>query len=94
VKVEKTLNEYNYQMPIRIGIVNNEVTLGYLTGLCTLTDYCSISPNFQYSYKDGKIKFFSALTTKTSWLNWWKNQHESYKDSLKHSYKKMGFRRF
>jgi len=94
VKVEKTLYEYNYQMPIRIGVENNEITLGYMTELCTLTDYCSISPNFQYSYKDGKIKFFSARTTKNIWLDWWKNQRVSYKDSLRHSYKKMEFRKF
>lgn len=94
VKVENVLYNYNYQMPIRIGVENNEITLGYMTDLCTLTDYCSISPNFQYSYKDGKIEFFSALTTKNIWLNWWKNQHDSYKDSLRHSNKKMEFRRF
>lgn len=94
VKVEKILYEYNYQMPIRIGVENNEITLGYMTDLCTLTDYCSISPNFQYSYKNGKIKFFSAQTTKNIWLDWWKNQRDSYKDSLRHSYKKMVFRKF
>lgn len=94
VKVEKILYEYNYQMPIRIGVENNEITLGYMTDLCTLTDYCSISPNFQYSYKNGKIKFFSAQTTKNIWLDWWKNQRDSYKDSLRHSNKKMEFRRF
>ena len=94
VKVEKILYEYNYQMPIRIGVESNEITLGYLTELCNLTDYSFISPNFQYSYKNGKIKFFSAQTTKNLWLDWWKNQRDSYKDSLRHSYKKMEFRKF
>jgi len=94
VKVEKTLFNYNYQMSVIYGIDNNEITLGYLTGLCNMTDYCFISPNFQYSYKDGKIKFFSAQTTKNIWLDWWRNQRNSYKDSLRHSYKKMEFRKF
>ena len=76
------------------GIDNNEINLGYLTGLCNMTDYSSISPNFQYSYEDGKIKFFSAQTTKNIWLEWWKDQRDSYKDSLRHSYKKMEFRKF
>lgn len=93
VEVEKILFKYDYQMPTQIGVVNNEITLGYLTQLCTLTDYCSISPNFQYYYKDGRIKFLTAKTTKKLWLNWWKNQHDSYKDSLKHSYKRMEFKR-
>jgi hypothetical protein len=94
VKVEKVLYEYNYQIPTIIGVRSNEITVGYLTRLCNLTDYSSISPNFQYSYKDGKIKFFSAQTTKNIWLDWWKNQRDSYKDSLRHSYKKMEFRKF
>lgn len=94
VNVEKTLFNYNYQMPVIYGIDNNEINLGYLTGLCNMTDYSSISPNFQYCYEDGKIKFFSAQTTKNIWLEWWKDQRDSYKDSLRHSYKKMEFRKF
>jgi hypothetical protein len=93
VVVEDTLYNYNYQMPIRIGIDSNEISLAYMVRFCTLTDFCFIGPNFQYFYKDGKITFCSANTTKRLWLEWWNSQSSSYKDSLKTSYKKIGINR-
>ncbi|MEI6122335.1 MAG: hypothetical protein WCQ95_01780 [Bacteroidota bacterium] len=88
--VEDTLYNYNFQMPVRFGIDNNEISIKYLKDFCSATDFCFIAPNFQYYYKDGKLKFCSAMTTKNIWLNWWKSQSNSYKDSLKNSYKKIG----
>ena len=94
VEVEDTLYNYNFQMPIRIGFDDNEISLAYMKRFCTITDYCSIGPNFQYFYNNGKIHFCSATTTKNLWLNWWKLQNDSYKDSLKLSHQKMATKRF
>jgi len=94
VEVENTLYKYDYQMPMIVGVGSNEITLAYLTGVCKSTDYCGISPNFQYTYQNRKINFISALTTKKIWLNWWKTQRDSYKDSLRHSYKRMESKRY
>jgi hypothetical protein len=88
IKVEDTLINYNYQIPTCIGINDKRVTLTYLIWTCTLTDYCDLGPNFQYIYKNSKIYFCSAATTKKLWINWWKSQSAAYKDSLKDSYKK------
>jgi hypothetical protein len=94
VNVEDTLYNYNFRMPIRIGFDDNEISLAYMKRFCTITDYCSIGPNFQYFYRKGKMHFCSAATTKNLWLNWWKSQSESYKDSLKNSQQKMATKRF
>ena len=91
VAVEDTLCNYNFQMPIRIGIEKNKVSLGYMVELCTMTDFCFIGPNFQYFYRNGKINFCSALTTKLLWVAWWHSQSSSYKSSLINSNKKIGY---
>lgn len=93
VSVEDTLFNYHYQMPIRMGFGNKYISLGYLIRFSTMTDYSFIGPNYQYFYKDGKINFCSASTTKRLWIGWWNSQSSSYKDSLKASYKKIGIDR-
>lgn len=90
IEVEDTLYSYKYEIPIRMGIDHNAVSLAYLIYLCRLTNYCFIGPNFQYSFVDGKMHFCSSTTTKRLWLDWWKSQDSAYKDSLRMSYKKIG----
>ena len=93
IVVEDTLYNYNYQMPYRIGIDSNKISIKYMVRLCTMTNYWSIGPNFQYFYKDGRLTFCSAITTKRLWLEWWNSQSSSHKDSLTKSYKKIGLSR-
>jgi len=93
IVAEDTLYNYNYQMPIRIGIDRNAISLAYMVRCCTFTSFSFIGPNFQYFYKDGRLTFCSANTTKHLWLEWWNSQSSLYKDSLKTSYKKIGINR-
>lgn len=94
ILVEDTLINYDYKIPTIIGFMNKDITVGYLINLCTITDYCDIAPNFQYFYKDGKIKFCSAGTAKSLWLNWWNSLSLFYKNSLRDSNKEMAVERF
>lgn len=93
IQVEDTLYHYNFQMPIRWSYENTEIYISYLTNTCLRVGNGMIGANYQYFYKDGKINFCSALTSKRLWLEWWNTQRPSYKDSLNNGYKKIGINR-
>jgi len=96
VVLEDTLFNYHYELPMMhngytmIYTVGNHVTIGDLCDYCTFTSPFHFGSNFQYYYKNDKITFCSPQTSKHLWLEWWKSQTHSYKDSLKSSEKIIG----
>ena len=96
VVVEDTLFNYHYEMPmmydrgIMLHMVENHVRIGDVCDFCIFTSIFTFGSNFQYYYKNDKITFCSSKTSKHLWLEWWKSQTHSYKDSLKSSDKVIG----
>ncbi|HEY6915930.1 MAG TPA: hypothetical protein VI413_14730, partial [Paludibacter sp.] len=96
ILVEDTLLHYHYEQKITFsGLTFLEASKRKKFGTSDLCDYCvpnyfEYGSNFQYYCKDNKLYFCSAMTSKRLWLEWWKSQTESYKDSLKNSDETIG----
>ena len=84
VNVEDTLFNYNFHQPTFINSKSEPIKLWYLIFESSRINYCELSSNYQYYFKNGKIYFCSAMTSKKLWLDWWKLQSKSYKDNLTH----------
>ena len=97
ISVEDTLLHYKYESkntysgPDYIGMLRMR---GYywINSLCDycIPDFFEYGSNFQYYYKDNKLHFCSAQTSKKLWLEWWNSQTEPYKEYLKNCNEPIG----
>ncbi len=95
ILVEDTLLHYNYELAsdysgIQRMHTKNEIWIRDLCDYCVPFFFEYYGSNFQYYCKDDKIYFCSARTSKRLWLEWWKSQPQSYKDSLRNNNETIG----
>jgi len=93
--VEDTLLHYNFEPEIDYSgnqrmYTKNEIRISQLCDYSVPFFLEYYGSNFQYYCKDDKLYFCSARTSKRLWLEWWKSQTQSYKDSLRNNNETIG----
>lgn len=96
IVIEDTLLHYQYQKKMTFsGLTFTRVSRRNKFRISELCEYCvpyyfDYGSNFQYYFKNNKLYFCSAMSSKRLWLEWWKSQTQAYKDSLRNNNETIG----
>lgn len=93
IQIEDTLFNYPFEMKVSYGKEYNQVDLSFISNSCLRVGLGHLGANYDYQFKNDKVYFISAHTTKNKWVEWWKTLDSSYKESLRNSSKRIGINR-